>query len=104
MSFHGNGEKVVAWTSPPLPDPVLNKAEKGRSGPDKALPHSITVAVAGNGPFELVQMDGSRSTVKPVGGKVTLDLTGGPQYLTIQAGKLRPPGPGPIVTPGAPGR
>jgi len=92
MHFNGNGDKIAAWTSQPLPDPELNKIDKGRSAPDKAIPHSITIPVAATGPLKLVQIDGTATTVTPVTGQVTLNLTGGPQYLTLKEGTQPPAG------------
>jgi len=91
MLFSGNGEKIVAWTTPPVPDPELNKADKTRSAPDKAVPHAITVPVTAAGPLKLVQIDDTQTTVSPAGGQVSLNLTGGPQYLTVKEGTPRPP-------------
>ena len=78
MSFTGPGgeQKLVAWTTPPV-----------NGGPDKAAPHSIDVPVTAMGSLDLVQIDGTKSSVTVNNGTITLALTGAPQYITVQAGK-----------------
>ncbi len=65
--------KLVAWTSPPLKD-----------SPDKAKNHDLAVPVQESGDLPVCDLMGKESTVKAADGKITLKLTGAPQYVTLK--------------------
>lgn len=93
LAFNGpsGGVKYVAWTSPSPEASPLTPAHKGanaNSGPDKAIPHSIDIPVTASVSLDVIQIDGTKSTVPVNNGTITLALTGAPQYVTITpAGK-----------------
>lgn len=67
------GERLVAWTAPPP-----------GGTPDKAVAHDLAVPVAGAGPLAGVALHGEAASLPVVDGKVTLHLTGAPQYVTVR--------------------
>ncbi len=92
LSFTGPGgaQKLVAWTTPPPEISALTPPSSHNphnSGPDKAVPHDIDLPVTASGSLNLVQIDGTASSVQVNNGSVTLSLTGAPQYLTVSGGK-----------------
>ena len=85
-----NAAAQFAWTTPPPEiSPLIPPSSKNphNSGPDNAVPHDITIPVAGTGSLPLVQLDGTASTVTVNAGSITLSLTGAPQYVTVSGGK-----------------
>lgn len=65
--------KLVAWTAPPPME-----------SPDKALPHVISVKVTGTGELTTSDIYGEPGTVAVKDGAIELNLTGAPQYITLQ--------------------
>ena len=65
--------KLVAWTAPP---PM--------QGPDKIVPHAISVPVEASGSVETADLYGAKSTLPVKNGTVEIALTGAPQYLTVK--------------------
>ncbi len=68
------GIKLVLWTSP-----------SGNVSPDLTLNHDAAVAVDATGTLPLSTLYGEAGTVAVKDGKVTLKLTGAPQYLTVKS-------------------
>ena len=66
--------KLVAWTAPAAGQP-----------PDKTNPHDVTVPVKTTGSLETVQIYGERGSVGVKDGRITLSLTGAPQYISVPA-------------------
>jgi len=90
LSFTGPGGaiKYVAWTTPPPAiSPLIPPSSKNPhiSGPDMAVPHDIDIPVAATGSLDLVQIDGTKSSVAVNNGSINVALTGGPQYITVHA-------------------
>lgn len=68
-----NGEKahkIVAWTAP-APE----------QSPDKAVAHAITIPVDAKGEATAVSLYGEKSTLPVQDGKVTITVSGAPQYV-----------------------
>ncbi len=68
----GKEPKAAVWTSPP----------EGQT-PDRAVPHAVDLAVTGAGPFTVRDLYGKTSTVDAKGGRLSVTLTGAPQYVTL---------------------
>ena len=64
--------KLVAWTSPP-----------GNGSPDEIVEHSIDIPVKSTGSLATFQLYGEKGTIVAKEGKITLNLTGAPQYITL---------------------
>jgi len=67
------GVKLVAWTAPPA-----------MQGPDKIVPHPITIPVEAAGPVVLHDLYGKESKVDAGADGIELALTGAPQYVTLK--------------------
>jgi hypothetical protein len=75
--------KLAAWTSPP----------RGRS-PDHTKDHPVDVKLPGRAPAATRALDafdvfGEKRRVEVTSGKITLTLTGAPQYVSLPAAKGR---------------
>jgi hypothetical protein len=68
--------KMVAWTAPPA----------GQS-PDKIQHHSITLPVEAKGALETSDLYGKKGSIAAKNGSITLNLTGAPQYVTLNPGR-----------------
>ena len=66
-------QKLVVWTTPPDGQP-----------PDQAPPHAVDLAVSGAGPFAVCDLFGKMGPVNARGGRITVTLTGAPQYITLR--------------------
>jgi polysaccharide biosynthesis protein PslG len=78
LSFTGPGDslKLVAWT-----------AAKEGAKLDSTEPHTIELPIEATGQVAVVSMAGATSTLPVVNGKIAVNLDGGPQFITIRAGK-----------------
>ncbi|HBC88109.1 MAG TPA: hypothetical protein DCZ94_14255, partial [Lentisphaeria bacterium] len=65
--------KLVAWTSPPL-----------KETPEKVKEHEVTVPVEASGSLSIMDLMGKESAVEAVNGKLSLKLSGAPQYVTLK--------------------
>ena len=75
-------QKLVAWTSPPA-----------NQSPDRAKAHAVEIPAGAAGPLEVYDLYGKKSLVTVVDGKISLTLSGSPQYVVLQgkAGALPAP-------------
>lgn len=65
--------KLVVWTAPP-----------DMQNPDKTVEHEIQIAVEGaSGKLAVTDLYGAPSEVEAQNGKITIKLTGAPQYITL---------------------
>ena len=64
--------KMMAWTSPPA-----------GGSPDEIVPHQITIPIEVTGSLETFQLYGEQGTNIVQDGRITLNLTGAPQYITL---------------------
>lgn len=66
-------EKLVAWTS-----------FDQKSTPDKTKNHSLEIPVTATGQLARVDLYGKESSIAVADGKIKIDLTGAPQYITLK--------------------
>ena len=67
--------KLVAWTAPPP-----------KQSPDKAKAHAVKIPTNAKGPLTACELYGKTKELAVAGGKVSVTLTGSPQYVTLPAG------------------
>ncbi|HEX4124319.1 MAG TPA: cellulase family glycosylhydrolase [Tepidisphaeraceae bacterium] len=70
------GIKLVAWSAPPP-----------EGTPDAAPKHSIDIPVTAGGVLRDCDIYGQQTAVHANGGKISLDISGAPQYVTLVPGK-----------------
>ena len=66
--------KLVAWTAPPA-----------KQSPDKARTHTLDIPIDTPGPLELCDLYGKKKPLRVGNGKITVTLTGSPQYVHLPA-------------------
>ncbi|HCE44516.1 MAG TPA: hypothetical protein DET40_13295 [Lentisphaeria bacterium] len=66
-------EKLVVWTSPPL-----------KATPEKVKDHDVAIPVNAAGELKLVDLMGKESVVKVTDGKISVKLSGAPQYVVLK--------------------
>ncbi len=69
----GGGVKLVAWTAPPA-----------MQGPDKIIPHAISIPIGVEGPLVCHDLYGKGGMLRADGSTLSLSLTGAPQYITLR--------------------
>lgn len=67
-------QKLVVWTSPP----------KANQTPDKTVAHAVDIAVGVSGSLDVYDLAGKKSAVVAKGGKISVQLSGSPQYITLR--------------------
>ncbi|MGV8090447.1 MAG: family 16 glycosylhydrolase [Mangrovibacterium sp.] len=72
--IHPSGAvKLVAWTAPPFME-----------SPDKIVPHPVSVAVEEKGILETTNIYGNKGNIRVQNGKIQLQLSGAPLYVTVK--------------------
>lgn len=66
------GVKLAAWTAPPA-----------MQGPDQISPHTISIPLEAGGPLTCHDLYGRESTLGAKAAGIELNLTGAPQYITL---------------------
>jgi len=75
-------QRLVAWTSPPA-----------NQSPDRAKAHAVEIPAGAAGPLEVYDLYGKKSLVSVVDGKISLTLSGSPQYVVLQGKAAALPAP-----------
>jgi hypothetical protein len=78
------GVKLVAWTSAPLVPSNKPGGEPHVGSPDTIVPHAAQIPVEASGNLATAQIYGDAGSVAVNGGSIELQLTGAPQYVTVQ--------------------
>lgn len=67
------GVKIAVWASPP-----------GEESPDKTVEHEVEIPVEATGELQVCGIYGEKSSVKSTDGKISIRLSGAPQYITVK--------------------